>query len=134
AGAGRRVECFDQYDPAVVAATKARLLADAEKRAAAAGGGDGTGEEGDILADTLMSVVVDRGESEQTSAPMLLERRKGETAEEKKARKAAVKEVRRANRASKKQLKAMFKEEFSKQKKQAAGSSGTCGGSTFIIP
>ncbi|GFH21350.1 hypothetical protein HaLaN_18634, partial [Haematococcus lacustris] len=44
-GAGRRVECFDQYDPAVVAATKARLLADAEKRAAAAGGGDGTGEE-----------------------------------------------------------------------------------------
>ena len=66
---------------------------------------------------------------------VLLERRKDETPEEKKARKAAVKEAKREARASKKALKTMFKEEGTKQRKQAAGrSSGApAGGSTFVI-
>jgi protein LTV1 len=38
-----------------------------------------------------------------------MERRKGETAEEKKARKAAVKEAQRAARSHKKELKSLFK-------------------------
>ena len=66
---------------------------------------------------------------------VLLERRKDETPEEKRARKAAVKEAKREARASKKALKTMFKEEGTKQRKQAAGrSSGApAGGSTFVI-
>jgi hypothetical protein len=52
-------------------------------------------------------------------------RPKGETAEERKARKAAVKEAQRQARSSKKALKQMFKSEATKQKKQAAGTSNT---------
>ncbi len=61
-------------------------------------------------------------------AGLVLERRKGETAEEKRARKAAVKDAKRANRAAKKELKTMFRSEAVKQKKSAAGRAGVGGG------
>jgi len=64
-------------------------------------------------------------------------RQKGESAEERRARKNAVKELRRASRASKKELKGLFKAEAGKQKRQAAGKAaagGARGGSTFVIP
>jgi protein LTV1 len=67
---------------------------------------------------------------------LCLERRKDETPEEKRARKAAVKEAKREARASKKALKTMFREEGAKQRRQAAGSRAAgapSGGSTFVI-
>lgn len=69
---------------------------------------------------------------------VLLERRKGETAEERRVRKAAVKEARRANRAAKKELKGLFKGEAKKQTKQAAGRAVMGGGvgmgsSTYVL-
>jgi protein LTV1 len=62
-------------------------------------------------------------------------RHKGETAEERKARKAAAKEVRRGSRAAKKELKGLFKAEAGRQKRQAAGKQAAGGGSgsTFVI-
>jgi protein LTV1 len=51
-----------------------------------------------------------------TSAAIPMERRKGETAEEKKARKAAVKDSQRHARAQKRELRAAFKQ----AEKQAA--------------
>lgn len=57
----------------------------------------------------------------------------GETAEERKVRKAAVKEAQRAARAAKKATKGMFKQEASRAKKQGAGRSAAAG-ATYIIP
>ena len=63
------------------------------------------------------------------------ERPRGETAEQRKARKAAVKEAQRASRAAKKELKAAFKQEAGRQKKMVAGRAAAggapVGGSTF---
>jgi hypothetical protein len=66
------------------------------------------------------------------------ERRRGETAEERRARKAAVKAMRRDNRAAKKELKGMFKAEATKQGKAsaaraAAGGSSAAGGSVYVL-
>jgi len=66
------------------------------------------------------------------------ERPKGETSEERRVRKSAVKEARRQSRAAKKELKTMFKTEASKQKKQTAGRAMSGGGvgqgsSTYIL-
>lgn len=49
------------------------------------------------------------------------ERKKGETPQERKARKAAVKENQKAARARKKELKMMYRREHIKQQKQMAG-------------
>ncbi|KAG2495893.1 hypothetical protein HYH03_006131 [Edaphochlamys debaryana] len=65
--------------------------------------------------------------------PALLVRRKGETAEERKERKAAVKEARRAHRTAKKEMKAMFKQQAARAQKQSAGRSQAAG-STYVIP
>lgn len=59
--------------------------------------------------------------SEDASVNSFLERKKGETPEERKARKAAVKESQRAARARKKDLKMMYRKEHIKQQKQMAG-------------
>ena len=42
--------------------------------------------------------------------------------------------ARRDARAAKKELKGMFKQEESRQKKQAAGRAAGAGGSTYVIP
>lgn len=60
-------------------------------------------------------------------------RAQGETAEERRARKAAVKEVRREGRAAKKATKALFSQEASRAKKQSAGRPAALG-STFALP
>lgn len=64
-------------------------------------------------------------------------RLKGETSEERRARKSAVKEAQRASRVAKKELKTLFKEEAGRQRKQAAGRGAAGGGgrgSTYVIP
>jgi hypothetical protein len=73
-------------------------------------------------------------DEDEVASVICTERRKDETPEEKKARKAAVKEAKREARATKKQLKGLFKDEGTRQKKQQAGAqaAGT-GGRTFII-
>eukprot|EP00955_Chlamydomonas_euryale_P055198 356057-Chlamydomonas_euryale.AAC.1 len=72
--------------------------------------------------------------SECAGSVVAPERKKGESAEERRARKAAVKAAQREARASKKALKTMFKDESSRQKKAAAGRNATAGaGSTFSI-
>lgn len=53
------------------------------------------------------------------ASPLLLVRLKGESAEEKRARKASVKDARRASRTNKKELKSLFKSEAGKQRKRA---------------
>ncbi|KAG1671900.1 hypothetical protein FOA52_003467 [Chlamydomonas sp. UWO 241] len=90
--------------------------------------------EGDEDADESGSEASSGGhveDGEEGRSAVIMERKKGETAEEKKARKSAVKDGQRAARASKKELKTMYKEEGLKQKKQAASTRGA--GSTFAI-
>ncbi|GLI61075.1 hypothetical protein VaNZ11_003340, partial [Volvox africanus] len=65
--------------------------------------------------------------------PGMLTRRKGETAEERKARKAAVKEARRNQRTAKKEMKTMFRQQATRAQKQTAGRS-LAAGSTYVIP
>ena len=76
----------------------------------------------------------DEEDDDEFASVICTERKKDETPEEKKARKAAVKEAKREARATKKQLKGLFKDEGSRQKKQQAGAqaAGT-GGRTFVI-
>lgn len=103
---------------------------------------EGPGDEGPALQagldDEGASSAGDSGsgsEAEGVVDPVLCGRRKGETADERKARKAAVKGARRAQRAAKKEVKTMFKDEARKAHKQAAGQPGAArGGSTYVIP
>ena len=90
--------------------------------------------EGDVPAPASSSGS-DEGHLEDDFELLLLERRKDETPEEKRVRKAAVKEAQRDARASKKALRTMFREEGTKQRRQAAGRAlgAPTGGSTFVI-
>ena len=62
----------------------------------------------------------EEGEEEHSEHAAALERRKDETAEEKRARKAAVKEAQRVARTQKKELKGMFKEALVQAQRRAA--------------
>ncbi|GAX78082.1 hypothetical protein CEUSTIGMA_g5524.t1 [Chlamydomonas eustigma] len=87
-------------------------------------------------AEDSSSNVSDSGHVEQDEGRVIiLERKRDETAEEKRLRKASVKDAKREAREAKKALKTMFKEEGTKQKKQAAGhiSGAPAGKSTFLI-
>jgi protein LTV1 len=59
-------------------------------------------------------------EEKKKAAAAVTERKKGETAEEKRARKNAVKEMKRDARATKKELKTLYKEETVKAQRRAA--------------
>lgn len=96
--------------------------------------GDDEGQSGDSASDLSDGGHLE-GEGDGNFG-ICLERRKDETPEEKRARKAAVKEAKREARSSKKALKTMFREEGAKQRRQAAGSRSAgvpSGGSTFVI-
>ncbi|EFJ46956.1 hypothetical protein VOLCADRAFT_92444 [Volvox carteri f. nagariensis] len=95
-----------------------------------AAGGEG-GEE-DEQQDTSGSGD-EQGAGGSVLDPALLARRKGETAEERKARKSAVKEARRNQRSAKKEMKTMFRQQATRAQKQAAGKSQAAG-STYVIP
>jgi protein LTV1 len=84
-----------------------RIAGDGTAVAAQANGGVSSGDEHESEAGTA-------------SAAAHLERRRGETAEERKARKAAVKEAQRAARAQKKELKNLFKEASVQAQRRAA--------------
>jgi hypothetical protein len=66
------------------------------------------------------------------TAALVTQRRKGESAEERRVRKAAVKATRREGRASKKELKGIFRAEAARQGRAAAGRAaiGGAAGST----
>ena len=102
------------------------------KDGAAAEAGEARGDDGSEASDS------DNFDGEVGSVGTTLvgaARRKGETAEEKRARKSAVKGERRESRATKKMVKSLFKEEGARQKKQASGKSAAAPGlSTFVIP
>jgi protein LTV1 len=73
-------------------------------------------------------------EDAPTLAPSSERRPRHETPEEKKARKGAAKAAQRAAREQKRQLKAAFREEAGKQRRQRAAVGAGSGASTFVIP
>lgn len=114
----------------VVPEGEAEEVKAAGKGAAGDEGSDGEGSASDESAGGHLAGEGGEGQG------LVLQRRKGESADERRARKAAVKEARRESRATKKALKEMFKEEAGRQKRQQAGK-GAAGqpqaGSTFVI-
>lgn len=80
----------------------------------------GTATKLDAVAET--SPCINQTDNVAEELPVLvLTRDRNETPEEKKARKAAVKDMRKAARVAKKEVKTMFKNESVKQHRQAAG-------------
>ena len=101
----------------------ASMTAAAAAAAAAAAGVGDMGSEGESDGDDV--------DERMTAATSIYERPKGETAEERKARKAAVKEVQREARAVKKALKDLYAQEAVKQRRQQAAAQHA---TTFAIP
>eukprot|EP00877_Chromochloris_zofingiensis_P001835 jgi/Chrzof1/11652/Cz06g03220.t1 len=81
-------------------------------------------------AGTGQSVVLPEHDDDVSMAPSMFERSKDETPEDRKARKAAVKAAQRDARATKKQLKMLYRHEACKQSKQGASATK---GTTFAI-
>jgi protein LTV1 len=96
-------------------------------------GGGGLLEEVDEEEDEEM--MEDEDEDDEQAPRDAGERRpKGETAEERRARKAQAKAAQREAREHKRQLKAAFREEAGKQRRQRAAVGAGSGASTFVIP
>jgi protein LTV1 len=72
------------------------------------------------LDDEARAVAAAEAAEKRKAAAAAMERKKGESAEEKRARKNAVKEAKRDARATKKELKALYKEETVKAQRRAA--------------
>jgi protein LTV1 len=93
-------------------------------------------EEGEEEGEEAMMDEDDDEDDEDDAAPRDAgERRpRGETADERRARKAQAKAAQRAARENKRQLKAAFREEAGKQRRQRAAVGAGSGASTFVIP